>query len=214
MKIEDIKGTLYDFFGYFSPGILLITLGSVALLHSKGVEDYYSFFKNNIEKVTTIEIFVVIFLAYILGHATAGISSFIIEKNIIKRIKRIDGSLCVNKILSVELYNVFEQKFQQTFNISYKENMFRTVICYVQAKQTEIYQTAFVFLSFYGMARNFTLIFASTFLWETYNALFLKVTGLGMYIALYFILMVTFGHEYYRFLKYFKNQIANGFLLE
>lgn len=213
MKFESFKGTLYDFFGYFSPGMLLLITWLIAFSHGKGIVDLYPIVKKYIGSSTTTEIILVVFISYILGHAIASTSSFIIEKNVLCRIKSINDTLCIKSILPPELYTAFEVKFRNLFNTDFKEEMFRTVMCYVQTKHKAIYDTAFVFLSFYGMARNFTLIFGSAFLWEMYNRVVLKLTGTGWLIMLYFVLMILFGYEYYRFTKYYKDQIANGFLI-
>lgn len=213
MEFKNFKATLYDFFGYFSPGSLLIIIWYIAYKHSKGITNVYYIMKSYAEKLTVIEVFIFVLSGYILGHAVSSISSFIIEKIILKRIRLLNKNLCVKNFLDDDLYIEFSKKFNKIFNINFKESDFRLVICYVEAKQKLIYDTAFVFLSFYGMARNLTLIFISTFLLEIFNAVFYKINGLILFIIGYFIISLIFGYEYYRFFKYFKEEIVDGFLI-
>lgn len=212
-SFKDFKGTLYDFFGYFSPGALFLITIIVEKKHFEGKIQIYKSLAKSLNSITMIEIILFVFIAYIIGHIISSASSFIIEKGLLKRTKCIYEMLLIENILPQSIYEKFQEKFKQEFKTDYEESMFRTVLCYVQVKHISIYETAFVFLSFYGMARNFALIFASAFIWEIINLMASKVWILLLYILLYLVLTVVFGYEYYRFTRYYKAHIANGFLV-
>lgn len=212
MKGLDIKTTIYDIFGYLLPGILLINVGYVSYLHSKGMFTL-SEIKVIIDSFNVQRIILLFLVAYCMGHAISSLSSLLVEKTIVFKFNFLSSSLKVNNFLSSGLLNYFHSKFKQLFMTDFKDKDFRLLICFVESKQASIYSTAFVFLAFYGMARSLAFLFTIGFLWELFNVLFLFQKGSILFVILYFVLMAIFYYQYYRFLRYFRKQIVMGFII-
>ena len=220
-----IKVTLYDFIGYFIPGFVFILLIIISLNHSCpdkyplyiNLKNYFaidSSESNNAINFSLYTYFVIILLLYIIGHIVSTLSSIIIEKFIRERCGIDRKSFLINNVLGNEQFDTFAKKIKTKFNMNYEERYFRICISFVELNRTSIYSTAFVFLTFYGMARSLAFITSLIFLWEVFN-LFLNYTFMGLiYCVLLLILSVLFYSEFRRFQRYFKEQIVNGFLIE
>lgn len=203
--INSVKGTLYDLLGYFAPGLIALTGVTFIVLRAKNIADPWSLVVSVVKDLTAEEVFVLIVFAYILGHAIASVSSWSIEKNLIK--KKID----VKQIVGESHYVHICEKFDKLFSAQYGSKSDRKVICYVQAKQPAIYETALVFLSFYGMARNLTLVFGFFALAEIFFIHF--NIGSITVLVIQTVLCLVFLYEYFRFRKYFIDTIFSGFLI-
>lgn len=211
MSINNIKGTLYDLLGYFAPGFIGLAGGYIITLEANNVPDLYAEITETIGNISAFEVFILIIAAYILGHAVASFSSWLIEKILIEKIKRLKQAVAVNHILGDADYNVFCKKYKYIFGVDYSDKSLRKVICFVQAKQPLVYDTALVFLSFYGMARNLSLVFGVFSLIEA-RACFLG-QGVFCVLALLLLLFVVFFYEYIRFRKYFLDTILSAFFI-
>lgn len=208
MNWKNLKGTLYDLLGYFAPGLIAIFGGCGVmsrLTENNSVE--------TIKKLSGLEVFFLIVLAYILGHALATVSSLIIEKQLVDKNNKFKKSIDAKVILGDEHYLTLCEKYKQIFNAQYTKNNFWKIICYVQAKQSSIYDTTQIFLAIYGMARNLTLIFGFYFCVEFGLLLCLCGTGKVYILLIYGILCTVFLFEYIRFRKYFIDTNLSGFLI-
>lgn len=213
MIFKDLKATIYDYFGYFLPGVVLIILGYCSWLHSIGVTNIYTNILKIIHNLNAVEVFLLICVCYFLGQATSSISSFIIEKIMFPRLKIMNTRFTLEKILSPSRKEAFLSKYENKFLCKYNDKDFRTVICYVESYQSHVYSTAFVFLTIYGMARSIALEMTFLFIWEVSNILIFHMLSSINYAFCYFILMLAFYYQYYKFYRYFKDQIISGFLL-
>ena len=90
---------------------------------------------------------------------------------------------------------------------------FRLCVCFVEAYQNPVYSTALVFLTFYGMARNFALISFVYSVWEIINWIVKRQGSLCLFVLGSILVAVGFFIHYLRFYKYFKQHILNAFLL-
>jgi len=117
------------------------------------------------------------------------------------------------QIVSPAVYDLFSQRFEKTFGFKPGSSDFRLCVCYAESGTPRAYQTAFVFLAFYGMARNLTLVFISYALWETTNAIAFPSWRLGLWGAVGLAIASVFFYHYLRFLRYFKKQIVAAFLV-
>lgn len=208
MNWNNLKGTLYDLLGYFAPGIIAIISGCFVGFRFNE-EEYIEIIKN----LSALEVFIVIVLAYILGHAIATLSSWIIEKRLMEKNNKLRKFTDTKEILGNEHYITLCKKYTRIFNAQYNRKDIRKIICYVQSKESSVYETAQIFLAFYGMARNLALVFALFSLVEI--GLLLGLCGIGkIYILLmYLVLCIVFLFEYIRFRKYFTDTILSGFLI-
>lgn len=212
MKGLDIKATIYDIFGYLLPGLLVIIIIIFSFQHSYGLFEISDMI-DLVKSLGGIEFTFVFFLAYILGHCLSSLSSIILEKNFIFKLKYLSDLINVNHLLSETLRIRLMDKYREVTNSELTDKDFRFLITYVESKQPAIYSTAFVYLSFYGMARTIALVFSIGFIWEIINILILGYKGSIIFSILYLTLFFLFIYHYFRFLRYFREQIVMGFIL-
>lgn len=216
MDNMNIKATIYDIFGYIFPGIMfLIFIGityvqlNTATIDTKLVPTIVSYFKNiNLY-------FLVLIVSYYIGHLTSSLSSLFIEKWIVynKYSAYFSRKLIIDNLLSIGAKERFLEIFKSTFGFDYSEGKdFRLVINYVEKNYSNNYSTSFVFLSFYGMARNMSFIFLLFSIIQVYIKCYFHLNNLSF---IFFPLMVAFifFYEYFRYLKYFRENIASCFIL-
>lgn len=211
MSINNLKGTLYDFLGYFAPGLIAIICAFITILRIHNISNIYETLKNIIKDISALEVFVLIILAYMLGHAIASISSWIIEKKLAEKVKKLKSSVDIENILDDEHYREFCLKYKNVFNVPYSNKSIRRIICYVQSKQNLVYETALIFLSFYGMSRNISWVCGICSFIELYFLWSKK--GYICILFMYGLFTLIFLYEYIRFRKYFLDTILSGFLI-
>ncbi len=71
MSMNDFKGTLYDLLGYFAPGLIAIIGMTVAFQRIFNPQNILNAIKVEINSISAFEVFLLIIVAYILGHAIA-----------------------------------------------------------------------------------------------------------------------------------------------
>ncbi|KNY27682.1 hypothetical protein [Pseudobacteroides cellulosolvens] len=213
MKISDIKATLYDIFGYLIPGILFIFFSYVSFNHFKGTFDNTKILKNVYSYMEIKNIIVISVFAYFIGHVLSTLSSLIVEKSIFLKFSFLSRGLKSKSQFSNNMFENFKRKYSEVFNLQYDDRDFRSVICYVESREPLIYSTAFVFLSFYGMARCIAFILSSFFICELIIT-FKYFSFAELYYCIGILLLaLVFYYEYYRFFRYFKQEIIMGFVL-
>ena len=211
-----IKTTIYDIFGYLMPGLLSISC-------------IYAFYKQAIDKSGIIDAFAGIFngwnvyscaalvgVAYLVGHFISTLSSLVFEKWTLHEYKLFSEYWELEKILDNNTYIQLSKKYEKVFKIKANkdEKFFRKCLVYVEAKQPAIYSTAFVFMSFYGMARSIALIALGFAVWTTvYIGIYSKQCIGMVYGILALIVFAVFMQHYLRFQRYFRQHILSGFLL-
>lgn len=210
MKELDIKATIYDIFGYLIPGLLVLGIFYSSYLNSVSKFNLNAII-TFINTLTAKGFTILFFISYFLGHALSTLSSFIVEKKIV--FKYFYKFIYANGILSNGLYNNLITKYQRVFNNNYSDKDFRLIICFVESKQPAIYSTAFVFLSFYGMARSLGFVLSIGLLWELYNFLILSHKDSIWFGIVYLVLGIVFYLQYYKFIRYYREQIFMGFIL-
>ena len=154
----DIKATVYDILGYLAVGVVAGILGLLAYEHSLGRD--WTNARSVLAGATATEIFILLVLAYLLGHALSSLSSFLIETPV-KGLPRLQDYHDAEKVVGESQRLALAAKFEQQFGFPFHKDEFDLCICYAESAAPVVYQTAFVFLSFYGMARNLTLVFVS-----------------------------------------------------
>jgi hypothetical protein len=189
-----IKGTLYDLIGYILPGLILMI----------GINQIFSFEKISLEnllniKMTLPSVFILVALLYILGHVISSLSSVIFENYYIA-------------MVSAKIYKFDSTKYDERaihlFGAPYSKCS-RIPIAFCQLKHPVIYETAFVFLSFYGMARNLATSMLIIFIcWH------IKFHLISVWSILGLVIISLLIHQYFRFKLYFDKQIATSLLVE
>ena len=218
MKDLDFKATLYDILGYIIPGIITIFLSWNLYLNLIGENDLIKSINNSYSKNNNIITMLIISIAgYYIGHLISTLSSIFIEKYIVynKWIKYFSVRLSIKKILSSKMEEKVVNTFNEKYGSIYEDSKdFRTIICFVEKNYQNIYSTAFVFLSFYGMARNVSFIFLNFSIAELIIAVVLKQRFSFEYSLLFIFVSLVFFYEYLKYLKYFKQHILNGFIAQ
>jgi hypothetical protein len=190
-----IKSTTYDVLGYLIPGLIFL-LWIVYKYHPFSMS--ISFILE--QRFSAQLIFAL--LAYLVGHILSAIGSYIFEGPALKFVRRMLG----NKIS----INAYEKMFGKTIAIEpfgTGENGIRNAIVRVQTKNPIAYETAFVFLAFYGMIRNMLvaiiIIYVESFVLQDMSL------GYKAHIIIIFVMLLCYYH-YRRFQSYFASQINAG----
>lgn len=214
-----IKATLYDLIGYFIPGLLILFIaagvlnqfGVFCLKYDKGIQ----FLICEKDKVFTIHWSVWVLatiLSYFLGHLISSLSSLSYERLLIKNIPFLRRGHELSSLMSKGSSEIFKKGYSRLFKAEYTEKDFRNCICHVEHFRPVNHSTAFVFLSFYGMARNFSFAFFISFLLELSASLYLHSFKPLLISLIFLILTGVMFDEYYRFVRYFKNHIYSAFI--
>jgi hypothetical protein len=144
------------------------------------------------------------------------LSSLVFEKWTLHKFKLFRENWDLQKILDNDNYIRLSEKYEKVFKLKANkdEKCFRKCLVYVEAKQTSVYSTAFVFLSFYGMARSIALIMLVFAIWETiFIGIYSKKCEGLIYGGLALLAFAGFMRQYLRFQRYFRQHILSGFLL-
>jgi hypothetical protein len=187
-----IKASIYDILGYIIPGLIAIIF-MYMLFFEKDINWLIS-----LKKVEyTLPFYILIFvIAYISGHIISSLSSFIFEGKITRRII---------KKFSKKDFSEHNLRIIELFGKDYKDCEPQNLISFCQEKHPQLYDTAFVFLTIYGLSRN---ISASFIIVEIYM---IKEYGLftmqSWVIVLSIILLIR---NYYRFKEYFNKKINSA----
>ena len=199
MKNFDIKITLYDFFGYILPGFAIICFSFIAIEHSNGNSNAISQFFYVLKSQSITIILFITWFAYWIGHAFSSISSYLLGKLLIENVKFFTEKVSIKSILSDQLYLKFQSKFEEEFGSHYTEKDYRYIVCYVESSHPAVYSTAFVFLTFYGMARSSCLVMSIGFIWEFINFLFFSPVNVELifFLIIQLFLFLVFFYEYY-----------------
>jgi hypothetical protein len=206
----EIKATIYDILGYLTIGIVGGLVWLLAYEHSVGCD--WTCVRQVLTVPTTVEIMVLLIFAYLLGHAIASLGSLVLEKSM-RKLRLFERYYSLDKITSDRAHRALTDKFKEVFGFPFRPNDFRLCVCYAESAAPKVYQTAFVFLTFYGMARSLALVFVSYGIWEVANAGALRSWGLVLWATAGFAAATTFFYHYLRFLKYFTQHIVGAVLV-
>ena len=213
MENLGIKATCYDFLGYLSQGVFFLIIVKISLSQPESLGSYFYEIAREVKALYPAAIAIFLGGSYILGHPLSTISSLLFEKNLVLRVPHLRDGLRVESLLTHDMYQYFKRKFKDIFDSEFSENDFRACICYTEAYQPQIYSTALVFLTFYGMSRTLAFSCLAGFLWVTAKMLILKAYVMLSLCLLLLLATVVLFYEYYRFFKYFKSEIAFGFVV-
>lgn len=198
-----IKTTLYDVLGYVIPGMMLI-VGMYVLFVTGNSNEYIPAVKSLVKVESNLMFGTgIILCSYVLGHVISSIGSFIFENRLMKYLFKKKGFRWLYKIN--EEYEGENHKEQFVKLVGDKASFsFRSVVAYSEENTKVAYDTAFVFLSIYGLSRNVAvvmlLILASHcfFFENNWDFSFCIVFGIGV---------VALLHNYFRFKQYYIAQI-------
>ena len=133
-----IKTTLYDFFGYLVPGLVLLLYLYIFYQNIDKELNFLVILQNLTKYYKTIYGVLVVLVGYCLGHMVSSLSSFILEKNIIDKMEFFKSKLALKELISPDLYGLFEEKYRNYFNVNYNCKDMRILICYVEKNNPEI----------------------------------------------------------------------------
>ena len=210
MEKLGVKTTFYDLIGYVVPGALLVlfiakvcaavslSMNHVDILQSLVSLNIYSFLG-------------LIALSYVAGHFLAALSSGIIEKGLCCWVGSLSEKTTVKSVVP-SLHLKIKEKFEEHFGVEFDSESIKLMMTVVEEYMPRAYSTAFIFLSLYGMARNFTLIF----LIAAVGDLCLLFVGrcVSFFMPLGFlVLSIIFFLQYVKFRRCFINQICDAYLI-
>jgi hypothetical protein len=212
-----IKTTLYDFFGYFIPGICFYIFFAITEIVNHGYIDTLNYFEilnqysvkyKYLDKIPVIVLIIIGVIAiYLSGQILSTCSSFLFEKLLIKKIAKIQTMFSTKNLVSENIYNMLKKMIQKKYEFDYEDKDIRLCITSVENKSVNTYNTAFVFLSFYGMQRCLSMISAIFAIIEAVQLFHIfTFPGLCYLFVLIFATGVLF-YGYYRFYKYFYSEI-------
>ena len=81
----------------------------------------------------------------------------------------------------------------------------RYLVAYIEKNEENIYSTAFVFLTFYGLGRNLVLISFIVLVTSCCNVYLLLISAIAI---------IVFFLQFIIFRNYFENHIFSGFIME
>lgn len=198
-----IKTTLYDVLGYVIPGMLLI-LGMYIMYMKNDSNDYFSIVRQLADVKSSIAFGTgVILCSYVLGHAISSIGYLLFENRLVKRI--------FNYKIPRWFYKIDERNEGEPHKARFKELLgdnadfsFRSVVAYSEENTKVAYDTAFVFLSIYGLSRNVAVVMI--LLLAAHYLIFKDMWNSAFYFA-YFLCLLALLHNYFRFRQYYIAQI-------
>lgn len=198
-----IKGSLYDILGYIMPGAFVL-LGLFAMYENKNGTNLILWIKNHMDVHVGFAVSCGILLcSYIVGHILTSIGSFLFENRHVKRL--------FSKTRLRNLCKIDEKREGETYKAQFHELFgndaifsFRNVVAYSQEKTKAVYDTAFVFLSIYGMSRNISV--ALLVLLAAHCVIIGDTWNVSLY-ATFFISLFAMVHNYFRFREYYIAQI-------
>lgn len=207
-----IKNTIYDILGYLMPGTLFVVLILLGWAHYKEDGNLLNQYWQLLPKFSNWEMIIIFGVLYVIGHITSSVSSYAIESWL-----KPDDKI----LLGPAIYKEYASKVKELYQSEPDSKVFRLCVCHVESKQPQVYNTAFVFLSFYGMSRNISFLLSAFGIWEVLlliNAILHKKTELIKTSFLWCIAAVVLAtitfYTYRRFVKYFRQHIICGFILK
>lgn len=190
-----IKATIYDILGYIIPGLLMLI--------------FVYIFMNNLDVKWIISLktasyttpfYVLIFiLSYVSGHIVSSLSSFIFEGKI---------SNYITKKYFKKDNSHHNDKTQLIFNKNFDDCNRQLIISHCQKNNPTLYETAFVFLTIYGLSRNISICF---FVIDIY--VIKKYGIISMESAVLVISTILLIRNYYRFKDYYNHKINSSLYL-
>jgi hypothetical protein len=211
MKGLEIKTTLYDIFGYLLPGGSALLLILMETYRISGID---SPLRYSLEKIGGLNFAQGIFLlglSYIVGHGLSTLSRLILEDWFLE--KCLAKHITDDNTLGTAVFKQFEERFKETFKYAYDKKSFRAVLAFVEERRIAIHGTAFIFLAFYGMARNLSMVALIGTIWYI-GACFIFGIGMVPLAGVTFSAAIIFYYEYFRFHRYFHQHIMMGFLVK
>lgn len=190
-----IKASIYDILGYIIPGLLSIIF-IYMFMFNKDINWILSLKSANY----TIPFYVLVFiLSYVAGQIISSLSSFVFESKLSKKIL---SKVCLND------YPELNSKTNLIFSKDYKNCERQDLNSYCQEKFPVIYDTAFVFLTIYGLSRNLSTSFLIL------DVYLIKKNGLiSIESIIVIISTILLIRNYYRFKKYFELKINSALYL-
>lgn len=198
-----IKGTLYDLLGYIIPGLFFLFALWLMYVNKDAGNLIDTIEKVKNEKLGWAFVGGVVVSSYVIGHVMAAIGSFLFENRFVKWIFSFGFPRWFYKVNEEKEGEVCEGRFRELLGDKAVFS-FRDVIAYSQENTKNAYETAFVFLSIYGLCRNisvamlFLLTFHCTFVDDSWNTPFCVVFS---------IFLLAMLHNYFRFRQYYIAQI-------
>lgn len=136
-------------------------------------------------------------VCYIFGHLLSSVSSFVFENELSNKL----ASFVFGFGFDASQYDEASEK---KLGKKYGECGQRAIVVYCQSNHPAIYETAFTFLSIYGLSRNIAMAMLLVF------PMFLDKQFPPVWNLIYIAAFVFMVRHYLRFKDYFLHQIASS----
>lgn len=190
-----IKATIYDFLGYIVPGFLLLL---IMYMWSKNLDVNWIASLNTASCTTSFYILIFI-LSYVTGQLVSSLSSFIFESRI---------SMWIKNKFNKKDNSQHNEKCLALFGKEYDKCEKQILISYCQKNNPVLYETAFVFLTIYGLSRNLSTTFLFLDIYFIHRYGILSIESIVVVISTVFMI-----RNYYRFKDYFDAKINSSLYL-
>jgi len=212
MESIGIKTSIYDLLSYFISGVVFNNCIILAVYFTR-YELTIPFKEIYGEELLSLipnwfSILTLILITYVFGIILSTLSSIIIEKMLMK-VPFLKKCIVMENIISKDLYNLICKKTKNDFDIDFNENI-RLLITFVEKYSANSYNTAFVFLTLYGMNRNFCMIFFPIGVIILIINIIQNSNVLFAMILIIFSILTFIG--YIRFYRYFISQISSAYI--
>jgi len=162
----------YDIFGYLLPGTILLAA------FAKSNSYVYDIIETHWDSTNYLDIVIVIAIAYTLGHVVSALSSYILERAILRKLigypttQMFDtpkNKKSLLRIITPGYLRAYSQQFQDRFKelfdrrfglVNYDEHdYFWLCWSYISYNHPVAYRRATHFLELYGFTRNMSMTF-------------------------------------------------------
>ena len=202
---SSIKASVYDFFGYFIPGLMFSIVLSLECYLNQAwtIGQITAVVKDS----NALFVGILIIVAYFTGHVMNAFSSLLYEKVFVNKRNRLVNIM--DPFSRQKLDEIFKDEYNQPFS----ESNSRLLVCCAEESMPNAYSTALVFLTIYGMARSASFVFLAAAVFRL-AWMVGSVSFQYWYIGLaYAVLAVILYYQYSRFVKYFNRHIVSCFIL-
>lgn len=189
-----IKATIYDVLGYAVPGAILL-VGLYVFTTGEFKPDIALLMKTEVSGAFAA----IAFLAfYVTGHLLSSVSSFLFENKSFTAVAAWIFDFDTTR---------YDEAALRIFGKNYAECGSRAVIVYCQSNYPLVYETAFAFLTIYGLSRNVAAAMLLLIpLWVTKNSDW-------VFVSIYLMSLAFMVRNYLRFKVYYIHQIASSLMI-
>ncbi len=211
MKDLGLKFTIYDFLGYFIPGLIAIVMIWINKNLLEGDPISVHNLKLMLNELNLTFVGFIIILIYVIGFGISSIGSLVIERTLFKYIGFLKKKIDIESLLSSNTLQCVKNCFKTIYGKDYENSDRQGLVAYVAQKRIQVYGRAFFFLVLYGFCRSLCMLFCINLIF-----VFIKWSNIGhtWYILISSIIVIfLFAFSYVRFKRLYELEIVYGFIM-